>query len=99
MVRVERGHVSLEERCSEGFGIVEDADCWRLTEDGECEVEYTNLWSKVYQEEMDVLTGGGAAAGAAAGGAKKKTNEPPPPRDVPGLGGSFSGDQWGGSEY
>ncbi|CAM9439758.1 unnamed protein product, partial [Laminaria digitata] len=35
LVRVERGHVSLEERCSEGFGIVEDADCWRLTEDGE----------------------------------------------------------------
>ena len=99
-MRVERGHISLEERCSEGFGIVEDADCWRLTEDGECEVEYTNLWSKVYKEEREVLTGEEGAAGAGAGGGqKKKTNEPPPPRDTPGLGSSFSGDQWGGSDY
>lgn len=83
LVRVERGHISLEERCREGFGVTGVEDCWRLTDEGECEVGYSDLWASVYKEEMAVLQGGKEAGGGVqGGGGQRKTNEPPPPRNT-----------------
>ncbi|CAM9808791.1 unnamed protein product [Ectocarpus fasciculatus] len=79
LIRVERGHVSLEERCTPGFDEEDLSNCWQLPDDmipgdgEECELnpDYGNLWAAVYEEEMDVLTGDSAAraAGVGRGGA------------------------------
>lgn len=94
-MRVERGHDSLEERCAEGYGITPEEDCWRLTDEGECEVDYTDLWTSVYQEENDVMSGGAAvaAAGGAAVAEPKRTNVSPPQRDA-GFGSPLKDETW-----
>ncbi|CAB1096412.1 unnamed protein product [Ectocarpus sp. CCAP 1310/34] len=75
LIRVERGHVSLEERCAPGFDEEDLSNCWQLPDDmipgdgEECELnpDYQNLWAAVYEEEMDVLTGESAARAAGVG--------------------------------
>eukprot|EP00752_Nemacystus_decipiens_P011269 g10015.t1 len=75
LLRVERGHVSLEERCAPGFDKEDLTNCWMLPdgllgEDAEeCELNpnYTNLWAAVYAEEMEVLHGESAKRAAGVG--------------------------------
>eukprot|EP00903_Cladosiphon_okamuranus_P007049 g6852.t1 len=75
LIRVERGHVSLEERCAPGFDDEDLTNCWKLPDDmlgedaEECELNpnYANLWAAVYEEEMEVLNGESAARAAGVG--------------------------------
>lgn len=95
-MRVERGHVSLEERCSPRFGL-SDEELGRLGDGEECDIDYMELWRAVYKDEMEVLNKGSQLGGGGKGKGKKRSNEPPPPplppAERPGAG-SFSGEPW-----
>lgn len=70
-VRVERGHVSLEERCSEGFGVETEEDglgfCDVETYEEDDEQEFAEMWGEFYREEVEVMGGSGAGSGKSAG--------------------------------
>lgn len=95
LVRVERGHVSLEERCSPRFGLSDD-ELGRLEDGEECEIDYMELWRTIYKEEMEVLNKGPRLGGGGKGKGKRSNEPPPPPlppTGPPGAG-SFSGEPW-----
>lgn len=57
LIRVERGHVSLEERCKEGFGLDEEDGLYFCTveNDEDDEDGYSHIWDDVYKEEAKVM--------------------------------------------
>lgn len=65
-MQVERGHVSLEERCQEGFGVDEENGLSFCTLEEDDELEVVTIWDDVYKEEQKVFNEGSGVPAATA---------------------------------